>query len=385
MGPSSHIPSNLSDGITAALSSLLDRGWQPADVVHLVRRHLTQRASRLALAAVAQHSRTTDAPHRAPLAWVAQLEALGVYQRSDDRIVGGHPDIVPRWAKAEKLHPDDAHDEAAEVYRVLAVAPSLEPIGTPPQQWGATNIGLAADTPLPDVDDKVLRTIRALLAKAEGTEFEAEADAFTAKAQELMTRHSIDLAMLAAAAHSPGGTPGVVAKRIHLESPYADEKSAFLATIAEVNGVKCVWSQWCGFNTLIGFPIDLQLTEVLFTSLLVQATQASNVATARDRRLSTPSFKRAFIVSYADRIAERLHEAHTHTNAQATAHYGSALAPVLASKQEAVDAAFHAAFPDVTYARQRSYNAAGWWAGRAAADRADLGTGAALPRPSKGG
>ena len=131
MGPSSHIPSNLSDGITAALSSLLDRGWQPADVVHLVRRHLTQRASRLALAAVAQHSRTTDAPHRAPLAWVAQLEALGVYQRSDDRIVGGHPDIVPRWAKAEKLHPDDAHDEAAEVYRVLAVAPSLEPIGTP--------------------------------------------------------------------------------------------------------------------------------------------------------------------------------------------------------------------------------------------------------------
>ena len=96
-----------------------------------------------------------------------------------------------------------------------------------------------------------------------------------------------------------------------------------LATIAEVNGVRCVWSQWCGFNTLIGFPIDLQLTEVLFTSLLVQATHASNVATARDRRLSTPSFKRAFIVSYADRIAERLHEAHTHTNAQAAARDGA--------------------------------------------------------------
>ena len=31
------------------------------------------------------------------------------------------------------------------------------------------------------------------------TQFEAEADAFTAKAQELMTRHSIDSAMLAAA------------------------------------------------------------------------------------------------------------------------------------------------------------------------------------------
>jgi hypothetical protein len=177
--------------------------------------------------------------------------------------------------------------------------------------------------------------------------------------------------------------PGVVSRRVHLDSPYADEKSAFLAAIAEVNGVKCVWSQWCGFSTLIGFPVDLQLTDVLFTSLLVQATHSSNLATSRDRSLSTPSFKRAFLVSYAERISERLHEAHAHTNAAAEQHYGSALAPVLASKQEAVDAAFHKAFPEVTYARQRSYNAAGWWAGRAAADRADLGAGAALPNGSR--
>ncbi len=37
-------------------------------------------------------------------------------------------------------------------------------------------------------------TITKLLAKAEATEFEAEAEALVAKAQELATAHSIDLA-----------------------------------------------------------------------------------------------------------------------------------------------------------------------------------------------
>ena len=38
--------------------------------------------------------------------------------------------------------------------------------------------------------------VQALIAKAESTEFPDEAEAFMAKAQELMTRHAIDLAML---------------------------------------------------------------------------------------------------------------------------------------------------------------------------------------------
>ena len=39
-----------------------------------------------------------------------------------------------------------------------------------------------------DLPDGLLDKVRALLAKAESTRFEAEADAFTAKAQELMAR-----------------------------------------------------------------------------------------------------------------------------------------------------------------------------------------------------
>ena len=48
------------------------------------------------------------------------------------------------------------------------------------------------------VDDKLLLRVRQMLAKAESTTYEAEAEAFTAAAQQLMARPSIDEAMLSA-------------------------------------------------------------------------------------------------------------------------------------------------------------------------------------------
>ena len=48
------------------------------------------------------------------------------------------------------------------------------------------------------VEPRILDKVRALLAKAESTEFPEEAEAYTAKAQELMARHRIDRAVLGA-------------------------------------------------------------------------------------------------------------------------------------------------------------------------------------------
>ena len=50
----------------------------------------------------------------------------------------------------------------------------------------------------PSLPQGVLDKVRALLAKAESTTFDAEAEAFTAKAQELMARHRIDRAVFEA-------------------------------------------------------------------------------------------------------------------------------------------------------------------------------------------
>ncbi|MFM2077986.1 MAG: hypothetical protein RJA49_1876 [Actinomycetota bacterium] len=366
---------------------LFANGWQPADLAHLVRRNGTQRSTRLVVGYIAQHARRHDAPTRAPLEWLAQLQALGAYQPPPGSaaggiagsVVGGHGEIIERWVRAEQLDHDEARGIVIETLTVLQRAPRLGELLAPPGRWANSNRGeVRRRGPAAEVDGKALQLIRALLAKAEGTNFEAEAEAFTAKAQELMTRHSIDTAMLAAQAAGASTQYGVESRRVHIDNPYAEEKATFLAALAEVNGAKCVWHPAAGFSTLMGFAVDLQLTDVLFTSLLVQATHASATATAHDKRLRTPSFRRAFLVSFADRIAERLDTARRQVAAEAEHDYGSAMVPVLAKREAAVEQAYATAFPDTIMMKAKRYNAHGWHAGREAADRADIGAGAAL-------
>ena len=364
--------------IQHSVDLLLENGWQPADLVHAVKRGINQRASRLVVVCLAVHARQTGATERAPEEWLDQLTELGVLHPERGTITGGVSDPVATWAKAEKVHPDEAHEQASEVLTLLRSLPRLSHLLPPPSKWPASNKGhIPTVNHTGEIDAKALKVIRALLAKAEGTEFEAEAESFTAKAQELMTKHSIDAAVLAAsevgAAHR-----GVTSRRVHIDNPYADEKATFLSAIGEVNGVRSVWSPQAGFSTVMGFPVDVQLTDLLFTSLLVQATRAMSEATARDRRLSTPSFKRAFLIAFADRVAERLEEARDHVATAAQQQYGSALVPILADRKEAVESAYTEAFPNVTMMPARRLNAHGWHAGRAAGDRADIGAGAAL-------
>lgn len=359
--------------------SALEGGWQPADLVHVVKRECNVRTSRLMVAFIAEHSRRFDVPTRAPHEWLNQLQDLGVVDADRTTVVGGRGDLLARWARTERLHPEDALTAAVQVLTQLRHLPRLPIALTPPSKWGATNRGVM---PTPrsteGVDAKALKLIRALLAKAEATTFEAEADAFTEKAQEMMTRYSIDAAVLASAAAGSRTAAGVESRRVHIDNPYAEEKAGFLSAIASVNGVRSVWLPHAGFCTVMGFPVDLQLTDLLFTSLLVQATHASAVATSADRRLSTASFRRAFLVAFAHRIAERLESARSHVAAEAAQEYGDTLLPVLASREAAVEAAYAEAFPNATAMRSRRLNSAGWYAGRAAADAADIGAGAAI-------
>ncbi|MEO5901145.1 MAG: DUF2786 domain-containing protein [Ilumatobacteraceae bacterium] len=365
------------------LDDLFEHGWQPADVAHAVKREWKVKAARLVIGAIAAAARRTNAPTRAPQPWLDQLADLGAFDVDRRVVVGGQDDHVVRWRRTERLHPDETITIGLQVLSFVLGAPKLSILVDPPSAWGASNRGIAAApaTNIGDVDAKALKVIRALLAKAEATTFDAEAEAFTVKAQELMTRHSIDAAVVASAAHSGDRTSGIESRRIHIDSPYADEKATFLSIIGNVNGVRSVWLQWAGFVTLMGFPIDLHLTDVLFTSLLVQATAASTEATTRDPRQRTPSFRRAFLISYAHRIGERLEATKMHAESDAQATYGSSLLPILADRAAAVEEAYDRAFPNATPMKRRSFDALGWHAGRTAAERAQIGAGEAIDRP----
>ena len=106
--------------------------------------------------------------------------------------------------------------------------------------------------------------------------------------------------------------------------------------------------------TLLGYAVDLEAVDTLFTSLLLQATQAMN---AEGKRVTlggssrTRSFRASFLASYAIRIGERLLEATaTETESAATDYRrstGTELVPVLAARTAEVEDYAATLFPSL--------------------------------------
>ncbi|MFH9465756.1 DUF2786 domain-containing protein [Streptomyces clavifer] len=333
------------------------RGWQPADVVRIVRRELDATGAALASALITAE---TARYGRLPPRWADQLAALPAPEPRN------RPD---RFTYASAL---------LELYRLLLRLPVIEPVGPPP--------GTAADglhLPPAHGEPRMLTRIRALLAKAEATGFPEEAEALTTKAQELMARHSIDEALLAARTHA-GGTPG--ACRIGVDAPYESAKAILLDAVASANRCRAVWNSDLGFTTVVGFEPDLEAVELLFTSLLVQGTAAMTKAEAGQRaggRKRTKTFRQSFLMAYAQRLGSRLAADTARVTAAAdtgdrAGRGGEApaqgLLPVLAARDVAVTDAAERMFPRTTTSRVRgATDAEGWDHGTAAADRAGMG------------
>lgn len=355
------------------VAALYENGWQPADIMHVARARLGNRFTAPMAGLLVQQALQQRAPARAPQYWLDQLSAL-----TDKPLVGLSPHtdwtIDQEWGRANAW--DVWHDLATLMRHLLDSYP-MHRIGPTPSQWPTRRASPAkaptAPAPAAGHDPKKLATIRALLAKAEATEYAEEADAFTAKAQDLMTRYAIDEALVAEA------DTDVLSRRVHIDNPYAAAKAQLLATVGRVNRVKAIWDDEHAVATVVGSPVDLELAEMLFTSLLVQATRAMTEAgavTSAGHRLDRrPSFRRAFLLAYADRIGERLMDAGRHAEQEETQRRGSGLLPVLARRSAAVEREFEKLFPDSRQSRSVRVDARGWEAGRAAADRAVLARG----------
>jgi hypothetical protein len=223
------------------------------------------------------------------------------------------------------------------------------------------------------LDDKVLARVRALLAKAESTEFPEEAEALTAKAHELMARHAIDDVLLGSS--TPGG-PGL--HRLTVDPPYASAKFLLLGGIAQANRCQAVWSRTEGAATVVGYPVDVQTVELLYTSLLVQATSAilgHGAKADRRGRSRTKAFRHSFLLAFGARIGQRLAEqtAAAETAAASAAGPGTDLVPLLTQRAAEVDRAVDDAFPRLSRHRVSASSGEGLAAGHAAADQADLG------------
>ena len=355
----------------AALTPAWEHGWQPADLVHAIGRKLPAPDRRLLIGlAVADTPRWKGHPHADP-DWVLQVDDL-VGELTTPTVLG-REQVLGGWAATEGIDAVDALLRGASLLAMLWQLPILPPVGDPPSAWGRS--GRAATTTRAGVDDRELARVRALLAKAESTEFAPEAEALTAKAQELAARHSIDTALLDTTAGADG-RDRPRSRRIHVHDPYAKGKSHLLAAVAAANRCQAVWSKVLGFSTVFGFPTDLALTDLLYTSLVSQCSVAM-VAASRD--VASPrSFRESFVLSFAIHIGERLEAATTATVEAARIELGDSLLPVLAAREDEVEQAVSAAFPDVVRRRMRVSDGRGWAAGKAAAELARLEVGPAL-------
>ena len=361
--------------LLSCLAALFSGGWQPLDALHVLGRRTSGAHHGVLLAAITAHHEGID-EHRVDQRWADQLARLAIVEEATEssvlfcRRAGDKTNVVRLLAEVRF---------AVDLLAVMVTLPKLERLLPPP--GGANSSVRRGTTIVPgSLDGKVLARVRALLAKAESTTFVEEADALTAKAQELMARHAIDVAMLDSAA-SVHGAP--VARRVHLDDPYVDAKSSLLAVVSSENRCQAVFSPGFGFSTLFGFEADLDFVELLFTSLLTQATSslvASGGRVDRAGRSRTRSFRQSFLISFAHRIAERLREATEAATAQATADLGTGFLPVLASRAEQVESLVGATFGKLRSRRPSISNEAGWHAGRDAANAATLRPPGVLPR-----
>lgn len=287
---------------------------------------------------------------------VAQQRALTQrYGWSDDDLVA---------VEARRLKVPTGASATERGVRLLALLASLPELPA-----------VAPRRPAARADDAMLAKIRALLAKAESTTFPEEAESLSAKAQELMARHRIDHVLL-----GDDDTDAPVGRRIWLDDPYAEAKAQLLAAVARANACRSVMFSGLGVAHVIGFATDLDVTELLHTSLLVQATAAIAAAgPQRDGRgrSRTRSFRQSFLIAYSWRIGQRLQETSTAVATEVAAREATLL-PALVRRERRVEDEVGRAFP---MAERKTYsvtNPAGWAAGTVAADAADLAVGPRL-------
>lgn len=244
--------------------------------------------------------------------------------------------------------------------------------------------------------DRIYSKVRGLLAKAESSEFPDEAATYTAKAQELIAMHAIDLALI----ETREGRGRIVTRVIEVPSPYPKEKFILLGGVAQANNCRAILgleretflqmveelSDYEGeFASVVGYESDLEAVELLFASLLVQAVNemlahGSQVTEWGENR--TKSFRRSFLYQYGCTVFKRLIETRDHARTEAASTSGDSLLPVLVSREEAVEAEVAERFPGTTTLRNSVSNLDGVIAGKAAGKRADIGSTRLRARPS---
>lgn len=222
-------------------------------------------------------------------------------------------------------------------------------------------------------EDKIIDKIQKLLAKAERAGSQEEADAFSAKAQELMVKYTVDEMQLAQA-RGEKVKEDITSERIKAGGSYALQDVALWLAVAQANSCRVFYSGYSGKPvtsvTVIGYPSDIANVKLLVTSLLIQL--------ARTCRRDCPTYldgweKFVWRRSYRDAFAYAIGKRLTTTREEVAD--GAGLLPAIRDRSQEVEDYMNEQNPNIEAARasRTQWDSHGASNGQAAADRVDVG------------
>src|SRR6516225_4117010 len=225
-----------------------------------------------------------------------------------------------------------------------------------------------------DAPDTLLARVRKLLVKAEAAGVTpAEAQALTAKAAELMAKYGIDRALLAAARPE---TDRPADRVIEIGNPWARVQAHLLCGLASALRCQCVILPSGGPGTRIhmfGYTSDIERSDVLYTSLLVQMWQGLAATPPPDRVRSVRAWRRSWLLGFVTAVVARVRAAEDRAaaSAEADVRSGPSTALVLADRAVVIRRQLEQAYP-VTRRTRITYSGRGYSDGYAHGQRADI-------------
>ena len=209
--------------LTRAVIDLLDRltggavqgGWSPSELANAV-------------------ARVVGEGYETVVAWLLGRRQRGAVDSAAQKM-GAAALGQPRALHVESI------EDLALALRLAALLLDVARLGAPPRWRQAT----AAD-PADLRASGQLAKVRALLAKAEATTFAEEAEALSAKAQELISKHSLEQLLRHDANRATDARPSTTYRRLWLDAPYVDAKAKLVDEIAAANRCRSVYAQPLG-------------------------------------------------------------------------------------------------------------------------------------------
>ena len=234
------------------------------------------------------------------------------------------------------------------------------------------------------MSDDIIAKIQKLLAKAESTNHEAEADAFFAKAQELMMNHAISEEVLKAAGKKMQDEMVEVSVTIKEGQPATKSRQWFLRRVAEAMNCRTLIFGRTNTTHVFGYKSEAEFVQLLYMSVELQSRAAvlrELKAAKREHAERHPYSKfrpgvwrRTFIEAYLSRVGDRI----TARYVQADATHGTGTSIVLRDRGKTAEEWMTSKY-SVTNAKARRRNLAYDWdahdRGAAAGATADISGG----------